>query len=94
LRDEPLEQYGQCGKGELLLLAEENTKYIEYDPRHGRVFDFECFNYSKRRQHSTLDYLSSVDFEKKAISFGRVQGAVCGDRNWTDSYLHAEDVQQ
>ena len=61
---------GQRGDGELLLLAQDRAHSTQDlpDARQAKanVFDYiECF-YNPKRRHSTIGYLSPVEFEMQA----------------------------
>jgi len=61
---------GQTRDGELLLLAEDRTHRAQdlshADDAKADVFDYiECF-YNPKRRHSTIGYMSPMDFEMKA----------------------------
>lgn len=71
LFDEPIRQLlGQCGDGELLLLAEDGAKarktYRTRDEARADVFDYVERFYNAKRRHSTLGYLSPLAFEEQA----------------------------
>ena len=61
---------GQCRDGELLLLAEDRTHggktYRTRDQAKADVFDYIERFYNPRRRHSTLGYLSPMEFERQA----------------------------
>lgn len=69
VQHEPLRQrLGQCRDGELLLLAEDRKDRGENIPHQAKadVFDYIERFYNPTRRHSTLGYLSPMDFEKQA----------------------------
>ena len=74
LQHEPVRQHvGQRGDGELLLLAEDRTHgarkiYRTRDQARADVFDYIERFYNPRRRHSTIVYLSPMDFERTAAS--------------------------
>src|ERR1700722_16348136 len=71
LLNEPFRKcLGQRGDGELLLLAQDGAHarktYRTRDEARADVFDYiECF-YNVKRRHSTIGYMSPVEFEMKA----------------------------
>jgi putative transposase len=72
LLDEPFRQrLGQCRNGKLLLVALKTERtarklYRTRDEAKADVFDYiECF-YNPKRRHSTIGYLSPMEFERKA----------------------------
>ena len=72
LFDEPVRQrLGQCRDGELLLVAEDRTHgpqvYRTRDEARADVFDYIERFYNPRRRHSTLGYLSPVEFEARGM---------------------------
>lgn len=72
LLDEPIRQcLGQSGDGELLLLAQTERcarrVYRTRDDAGADVFDYIERFYNPRQRHSTLGYLSPVEFEDKAM---------------------------
>ena len=61
---------GQCCNGKLLLIAENRTDHAKNLPDAGQaradVFDYIERFYNPTRRHSTLGYLSPIDFERQA----------------------------
>ena len=72
LLDEPLGQrLGQRGDGELLLLAQDRTDSAQNVPNERRrpradVFDYIERFYNPKRRHSTIGYMSPMEFERQA----------------------------
>ena len=69
LQHEPVRQrLGQCGDGELLLLAENGTHRAQNLSHHERG-QSRCVRlprfYNATRRHSTIGYVSPVEFERK-----------------------------
>jgi putative transposase len=61
---------GQCGDRELYLLAEAERKacktYRTREEAKADVFDYTGCFYNPKRRHSTIGYLSPVEFEMQA----------------------------
>ncbi len=69
--DEPLQQrLGQRGDGELLLLAQDRAhssqNYRTREEAKADVFDYIERFYNAKRRHSTISYISPMEFEAKA----------------------------
>lgn len=64
LLDEPA---GQCGNGELLLLAQDRLNGTHGLQDGDDVFDYTERFYNTRRRHWTPGYLSPVEFEERAM---------------------------
>jgi hypothetical protein len=72
LSDEPVRQrLGQCCDGELILVAENRADspqgLQDRDDAKADVFDYIERFYNPRRRHLTLEYMSPVEFEEKAM---------------------------
>jgi transposase InsO family protein len=72
LLHEPVGQLlGQCGDGKLLLNPEDRAHgtqtYRTRDQAKADVFDYIERFYNPKRRHSTLGYLSPVEFEKQML---------------------------
>src|SRR5436190_17561188 len=72
LFDEPFGQrLGQCRDGELLLVVEDRAHtgrktYRTRDEARADVFDYIERFYNPKRRHSTIGYLSPMEFESQA----------------------------
>jgi putative transposase len=71
LFDEPIRQrVGQRRDGELLLVAEDralsNKTYKTRNGAKADVFDYIERFYNSKRRHSTIGYLSPMEFERQA----------------------------
>jgi hypothetical protein len=63
------QRLGQYGDGELLLVVEDRANSAQDVPDAGEanadVFDYIERFYNPKRRHSTIGYLSPVEFEKQ-----------------------------
>ena len=71
LLDEPFRQcLGQCSDGKLLLLAQDRANRTQDVPVTGEakadVFDYIERFYNPKRRHSTIGYMSPMEFERQA----------------------------
>jgi putative transposase len=61
---------GQCGDGELLLVAQTERiarkTYRSRDEAKADVFDYIERFYNPKRRHSTIGYMSPMEFERQA----------------------------
>jgi transposase InsO family protein len=57
---------GQCRHGELLLVIDDRARGQQRDKARANVFDYIERFYNPRRRHSTINYLSPMEFKKQA----------------------------